>query len=115
MLAFELLFPCLNPNGGIYMVEDLGEGPCTTTETGTSRIDDRPCNAPNPFVAYMQQRGGDMILNCSKATYHGYRGCYPRGNWQLHASSVHFYSCAAAHARARLAQTPPAPLRRPVQ
>ena len=33
ILAFELLFPCLNPDGGVYMIEDLAEGPCKEVST----------------------------------------------------------------------------------
>ena len=37
------------------------------------RIDGRPCDEPNPFIEYMKQRAGDMILNCSAQVLYGRR------------------------------------------
>jgi SAM-dependent methyltransferase len=90
ILAFELLYPCLSPHGGVYMIEDLAEGPCHPEQ---GRIDGRPCDEPNELIRYMQRRAGEMILNCSSQQgKRGYSNCYPTNGWQMSTDSVHFYS-----------------------
>jgi len=90
ILGVEMLFPCLNPDGGVYMVEDLG------TETHLGKL------ANESIVAYAHARAADLQVDTRQEVsmirrrdapmkLSRDRKKAPITMWQRQLNSVHVY------------------------
>eukprot|EP00435_Cladocopium_sp_Y103_P071002 s625_g36.t1 len=91
-LAFEALYPCLNPNGGIYIVEDIGTS-YKSTYGGGWRSEDS-------FIEFAKAKIDELeaFWSCSESVISSRRGRCGSGTLQVpisaltrSTSSIHFH------------------------
>ena len=80
IMGVEMLFPCLNPDGGVYMVEDLG--------TDTHHVGKA---ANESIVAYAHAKAAELQVDTRPEVLARHPRQAPITMWQRQLRSVHAY------------------------